>query len=399
MTEFYKILEKDKKYILGLMSGTSVDGIDAAIVEISGHGLKTVVNLIAFEIFPFPPGVQKRILALCYPDTGRVDDICRMNFYIGHLFAEAAKHVLQKSGMSASDIALIGSHGQTIYHLPRARNADPSVSRYPSTLQIGEPAVIAHETGIPTIADFRVADMAADGQGAPLVAYPDYLLFRNSVKTVGLLNIGGISNLTVLPANCTLDAVSASDTGPGNMCIDAVVREITEGREYYDISGMRAAQGTPYQPLINEWLKHSFFQLGPPKTTGREVFGNAFAMECLTACRKHGLTDNDCIATLTELTVRTITGYIAQFVANQNQIDTLYVSGGGVHNQTIMRGLSEILMDTLVEPVDNSGISSCAKEAIAFAILANEALHGKAGNLPSATGASARKILGKFVHP
>lgn len=395
MKEFYKLLDTNKKYIIGLMSGTSVDGIDAAIVEVSGHGLETTVNLIGFETFPFPSGVPQRILALCHPDTGRVDDICEMNFYIGHLFAEAVKHTLKKSGMSTSEIALIGSHGQTIHHLPR----DPNTTRYPSTLQIGEPAVIAHETGIPTIADFRVADMAAGGQGAPLVSYPDYLLFRDSVKTVGLLNIGGIANITVLPANCSPDAVSASDTGPGNMCIDAVVREITEGTERYDIAGERAARGTPYQPLIDEWLKHPFFQLQPPKTTGREMFGNTFAMECVEACRSHRLSDNDIIATLTELTVRTITDYIQQFVAEQNPIDVLYVSGGGVHNQTIMRGLGELLVGTAVEPVDNSGISSDAKEAIAFAVLANETLHGQYGNLPSATGASVRKILGKFVCP
>ena len=395
MKEFYELLKRDKKYIIGLMSGTSVDGIDAAIVEIRGHRLETAVDLIAFETFPFPPGVPQRILALCQPDTGRVDDICEMNFYIGHLFAEAVKHILRKSGMHARDIALIGSHGQTIHHLPR----DARTSRYPSTLQIGEPAVIAHETGIPTIADFRVADMAAGGQGAPLVSYPDYLLFRDSVKTTGLLNIGGIANLTVLPANGSFDSVSAADTGPGNMCIDAVVTEITEGTEHYDKAGTRAAQGTSYQPLTDEWLKHPFFQLPPPKTTGREMFGNTFAMECLATCRKHGLADNDCIATLTELTVQTITHYIAQFVTAQNPIDTLYVSGGGVHNQKIMRRLGEILADTAVEPVDNSGISADAKEAIAFAILANETLHGHSGNLPSATGASVQKILGKFVSP
>ena len=399
MQEFTELLKKHKKLVIGLMSGTSVDGIDAAIVEIAGHGLKTEVDLIAFETFPFPTGVPQRILALCHPDTGRVDDICEMNFYIGHLFAEAVKHILQKSGMSANDIALIGSHGQTIHHLPKDTNTDHNVSRYPSTLQIGEPAVIAHETGIPTIADFRVADMAAGGQGAPLVSYPDYLLFRDSLKTVGLLNIGGIANLTVLPANGTFDAVCAADTGPGNMCIDAVVTEITEGAEHYDKDGTRAAQGKAHQTLIDEWLKHPFFQLSPPKTTGREMFGNTYAMECLTACREHELSDNDCIATLTELTVQTIVGSIERFITGQNPIDRLYVSGGGVHNQTIMRRFSELLSDTAVEPVANSGISADAKAAIAFAILAHETLHGNAGNLPSATGASVRKILGKFVYP
>ena len=454
MKKFYELLKKNKKVVIGLMSGTSVDGIDAAIVEITGYGLETTVNLIAFETFPFPPDVPQRILVLCQPDTSRVDDICEMNFYIGHLFAEAVKHILQKSGMHASDIDLIGSHGQTIHHLPifnyslrrnderldfDVRSANPPAPmlqaailgkpkpiarnimeggyteetvksqtylnepqgkiKIPSTLQIGEPAVIAHETGIPTIADFRVADMAAGGQGAPLVSYPDYLLFHNTDKTVGLLNIGGIANLTVLPANGSFDSVLAADTGPGNMCIDAVVNEITDGTERYDKAGQRAAQGIPYQPLIDEWLKHPFFQLTPPKTTGREMFGHAFAMECLETCHKHNLSDNDCIATLTELTVQTIVLYIAQFVSEQHPIDRLYVSGGGVHNQTIMRRLNEVLVNTIVEPVDNSGISADAKEAIAFAILANESLHGQAGNLPSATGASARKVLGKFVCP
>ena len=432
MQEFIELLKKDKKLVIGLMSGTSVDGIDAAIVEVTGYGLETEVDLIAFETFPFPSGVPQRILALCQPDTGRVDDICEMNFYIGHLFAEAVKHILQKSGMHARDIDLIGSHGQTIHHLPGDPNTDCNANtiskmdslkrserriygnghetsdpphrtarniKKPSTLQIGEPAVIAHETGIPTIADFRVADMAAGGQGAPLVSYPDYLLFHDSEKTVGLLNIGGIANLTVLPANGTFDTVCAADTGPGNMCIDAVVSKITEGAEHYDKDGVRAAQGTAHQPLINEWLKHPFFHLSPPKTTGREMFGHTYAMECLAACREHKHSDNDCIATLTELTVQTIADYIARFITGQNPIDTLYVSGGGVHNQTIMRRLSELLSDTAVEPVDNFGISADAKEAIAFGILANETLHGNAGNLPSATGASVRKILGKFVCP
>ena len=398
MIEFYELLKKQKKYVIGLMSGTSVDGIDAAVVEITGHGLETVVNLIVFETFPFPSGVPQRILALCQPDTSRVDDICEMNFYIGHLFAEAAKHTLQKNGIHAGDIDLIGSHGQTIHHLPLFTEPQGKI-KIPSTLQIGEPAVIAHETGIPTIADFRVADMAAGGQGAPLVSYPDYLLFHSSVKTVGLLNIGGIANLTLLPANGAFDSVSAADTGPGNMCIDAAVGEITDGRERYDKAGHRAARGTPYRPLIDEWLQHPFFQLTPPKTTGREMFGYTFAMECLSACCQHNLADNDVIATLTELTVQTVALYISQFATEQNPIDILYVSGGGVHNQTIMRRLNEVLVNTTVEPVDNSGISADAKEAIAFAILANESLHGQAGNLPSATGASVRKILGKFVCP
>ena len=393
---------KNKKGVIGLMSGTSADGIDVAAVEIEGHGTATGVQLIAFDTVPFPEGVQESLLALCHPDTARVDKICEMNFRLGHLFADAVKHLLHTHGIRASDIALIGSHGQTIHHLPNAS--------YPSTLQIGEPAVIAHQTGIPTIADFRVADMAAGGQGAPLVAYPDYLLYRDKHETRALLNIGGIANITVLPANCSLEEVTASDTGPGNMVIDAVVSEITDGAERFDAGGQRAARGTPYLPLVHQWLTHPFFFQPPPKTTGRETFGITFAQTCLAQCRAHGLDDDACMATVTELTVQSIAQYVKQFLVggtsrsrlpvgepsrSRCKIDRLYISGGGAHNQTLMRGLTEVFPHTIVLPVKNSD----AKEAIAFAILANEALHGQAGNVPSATGASVRKILGKFVSP
>ena len=401
LEETYELLKRETKTrVIGLMSGTSADGIDAAVVEIEGHGVETRVALLAFETFPFPPGVREAILALCHPETGRVDDLCEMNFHLGHLFAEAVKHLLQKNDMDARDIALIGSHGQTVHHLPEGNRGKAGLS-CPSTLQIGEPAVIAHETGIPTIADFRVADVAAGGQGAPLVSYTDYLLFRDSHETIGLLNIGGIANLTVLPANASLDSVTAADTGPGNMAIDAVVSEITGGRERYDAAGQRAALGTAYQPLIDEWLKHSFFQLAPPKTTGRELFGSAFVATALAECRTHGLDDNACIATLTELTVQSIALFIHRFVNCRRRvlIDRLYVSGGGAHNLTLMKRLSEVLPDTSVAPIDRTGMRGDAKEAIAFAILANEALHGNSGNIPTATGASVRKILGKFVWP
>jgi len=397
MKAFYELLKSDKKRVIGLMSGTSADGIDAAVVEIEGHGMETHIALLAFETFPFPPGVQEAILTLCEPETGHVDDVFELNFYIGHVFAVSVKHLLQKSDMDASDIALIGSHGQTVHHLPEG-SGKAMLSR-PSTLQIGEPAVIAHETGIPTIADFRVADVAAGGQGAPLVAYTDYLLFRDSHETIALLNIGGIANLTVIPANGPLDSVSAADTGPGNMAIDVVVSEITGGSQRYDAAGQRAASGPAYQPLIDEWLKHPFFQRVPPKTTGRELFGSAFAAIALAECRAHGLDDNACIATLTELTVQSIAQFIEQFVAVKTPIDTLYVSGGGVHNLTLMKRLSQILPDTHVAPVDSAGMRGDAKEAIAFAILANEALHGNSGNIPTATGAAVPKILGKFVCP
>ena len=404
LQDLQDLQDKNKKRVIGLMSGTSADGIDVAAVEIEGHGIATRVQLMAFDTVRFPEGVRENILALCHPDTARVDKICEMNFRLGYLFADAVKHLLHTHGIPASDIALIGSHGQTIHHLPNAA--------YPSTLQIGEPAVIAHETGIWTIADFRVADMAAGGQGAPLVAYPDYLLYRDKHETRGLLNMGGIANITVLPANCALEGVTASDTGPGNMVMDAVVSEITDGAERFDAGGQRAARGTAYLPLVHEWLTHHFFSQPPPKTTGRETFGITFAQTCLAQCRAQGLDDDACIATVTELTVQSIAQYVKQFLSvgepSQSRcgagftgftrfagIDRLYISGGGAHNQTLMRRLTEVFPHTIVLPVENSD----AKEAIAFAILANEALHGQAGNVPSATGASVRKVLGKFVSP
>ncbi len=386
MRQFYELLKQDKKYVIGLMSGTSADGIDAALVEIEGVGLATRAALIAFETVPFPDGMRDRILACCQPDTGTVDAICELNFELGHLFASAVKGLLQHTGIPASAIALIGSHGQTIQHLPPR-----------STLQIGEPAVIAHETGIPTIADFRVADMAAGGQGAPLIAYPDYLLFRSRTETIGLLNIGGIANLTVLPANCVLEDVRASDTGPGNMVIDAVIAKITGGTQPYDTAGTLAASGTISTPLLDAWLRHSFFSKVPPKTTGREMFGVAFASECVADCQAHGLDDAGTVATVTELTVQSIVEYLGRFVPEK--LDKLYISGGGAQNLTLMKGLTTALPDSTVAPVDCTGVPADAKEAIAFAILANETLHGEAGNVPTATGASVRKILGKWVFP
>ena len=220
MKPFYDLLQKEKKKIIGLMSGTSADGVDVAIVEIMGLGLTTEIDLIAFETIPYQPEIRDRIFDLFNVETARVDEICTMNFVLGKLFAESTLAVLEKVGIAPREIDLIGSHGQTIHHMP----STPA----PATLQIGEPAVIAHETGIPTIADFRVADVAAGGEGAPLIAYPDFLLFHHSTHTIGLLNIGGIANLTVLPAGCGIEAVQASDTGPGNMILDACVEKITD---------------------------------------------------------------------------------------------------------------------------------------------------------------------------
>ena len=391
MKPFYNLLQKETKKVIGLMSGTSADGVDVALVEIAGAGLNTEIELIAFETIPYKYEIRTRIFNLFRVETARVDEICTMNFVLGKLFAESTLALLEKVGIAPTQVDLIGSHGQTIHHMPSAA--------VPATLQIGEPAVIAHETGIPTIADFRVADIAAGGEGAPLIAYPDYLLFHNRTQTIGLLNIGGIANLTVLPAGCGIDAVHASDTGPGNMVLDACVEKITGGAKQFDENGELARQGIVRKDLLETWLAHPFFELHPPKTTGREMFGTTFADAYLQQIKARGISEFDGLATLTALTFESIARYYKCFVAAKTPLDILYVSGGGAQNPLMMRGLAEALDPIPVVDVAEKGISGDAKEAIAFAILANEAVHGNFGNVPNATGAACGKVLGKFVCP
>ena len=395
MNPFYTLPQKHKKTVIGLMSGTSADGVDVALVDITGSGLTTEIELIAFETIPYKPEIRARIFDLFNVETARVDEICEMNFVLGRLFAESTLMVLEKSGVSPTQVDLIGSHGQTIHHMPSAST--------PATLQIGEPAVIAHETGIPTIADFRVADIAAGGEGAPLIAYPDYLLFHSPTQTIGLLNIGGIANLTVLPAGKGIEAVHASDTGPGNMILDACVEKMTNGEKQFDENGNLARKGTVCKPLLDKWLTHPFFALTPPKTTGREMFGTTFADNCWQQIQTHRISEFDGLATLTAFTVESISRYYKDFVAGNTPLDILYVSGGGAQNPLMMEGLAKKFQPIpVVAPVVNSaekGILGDAKEAIGFAILANEAVHGNFSNVPNATGATCRKVLGKFVYP
>ena len=400
MKSFHQLLQKPTKKVIGLMSGTSVDGVDAALVEIRGYGLETQIELLAFHSHPFAPEVRNRIFDLFQPETSRIDEICQMNFLIGEVFAEAALAVVRKAELEVEEIDLIGSHGQTVYHLPPQAGAE----YVPSTLQIGEPAVIAHRTGIPTVANFRVADLAAGGQGAPLVPYVDFLLFRGADRTVALQNIGGISNVTLIPAPVTGSSrtgaaasdVLASDTGPGNMIIDSVMEILTEGNEKYDKAGQFAAQGSVCKSLLSEWLQHPFISAPPPKTTGREVFGRQFADQATQQAEDQNVRQADLVATLTAFTAQSIFEYYRRFLFPHHSVDEIYISGGGSHNLTLMQYLKELFQPIPLLPIDSIGISSDAKEAIAFAILANEAVHGNPTNLPQVTGASQPTVLGTF---
>ncbi len=376
------------------MAGTSFDGITAAVVQVTGCGTETRVLLREHATFPYDSEIKTALLDVSASKRCSVGTISELNFVIGELFAEAARKITEQAGLKFSDIDVIGSHGQTIYHCPL-----PSETTWgaPSTLQIGEPCVIAERSGVTTVADFRTRDIAAGGIGAPLVPYVDFILFGSEEKSRLMLNLGGIANVTVLPKGGAIDDVVAFDTGPGNMLIDSVVREITQGAEEFDRDGKKAAAGTIHEGLVDELLNHEYFKTVPPKSTGRELFGTKFLSLILEKAESLGLCDNDLVATVTALTPRTVEDACRRFIFPTVAVDELIISGGGTKNETLVRLLKECLDPIAVVYSDDFGISSSAKEAVAFAVLANETLCGGSANLPGATGARRRTILGKII--
>ncbi|MCS6861819.1 MAG: anhydro-N-acetylmuramic acid kinase [Abditibacteriales bacterium] len=379
--------QKQTHTVLGLMSGTSVDGMDAAVVEVEGAGETLRARLRYFLTVPFPEDVRQRVLRLC--QGGDVREVCTLNFVLGELFADAALRAVADSGLRTNDVDLIGSHGQTVCHLPQQR----------ATLQIGEPAVIAERTGITTVAEFRYRDIAAGGEGAPLVPYVDYLLFRHPEKNRIVQNIGGIANLTFLPAGGTLDDVRAFDTGPGNMVIDECVRLLTDGEKQFDEDGRRAAQGIVDEAWLNQLMQHPFFHRPPPKSTGREDFGRHFAEEFVQRGQQRGLSANDIIATATALTAESIAHSYRTLRETQHATreTEIILGGGGAFNPTLRRMLQQRVAPMRVLTHEDFGYHSGAKEAMAFAILAHETVMGAANNVPRATGAKRRVVLGKIV--
>lgn len=393
--ELTQLTRKETKRVVGLMSGTSVDGIDAALVEITGSGLGTQTKLIAFENYPIDPTISDSIFALFRPESGSVDGVCHMNFVMGELFGYAANRIIQKAGLSNKDVDLIGSHGQTIYHVPFPQST--GVVTTASTLQIGEPAVIAERTGITTVANFRTRDMAVGGQGAPLVPYVDYILFRHQNIARAIQNIGGIGNVTYLPAGATLDQVLAFDTGPGNMVIDSLVKMMTGGRESFDRDGRIAATGQVSSILLAELMQHPYIPLHPPKSTGRELFGEQFTHELVAKGMRMGVTGPDLVATATAFTAESIASHYRRYLSLNGPVQEVVIGGGGSYNPTLLGMLRERLAPAKVLTHEDLGISSDAKEAIAFAILANETIHGLTSNVPSATGARKAVVLGSIT--
>lgn len=384
MDRLQTLKAKKQRRIVGLMSGTSADGIDAALVEVEGAGPGTRVRVLAFETLALDEGLRQGVFALFGEGTS-LDELCQLNVALGEAFARAALGVIRVAGLEAAAVDLIGSHGQTVRHLPSGRP--------PSTLQIGEPAVIAQHTGIVTIADFRPADMALGGQGAPLVPLVDALLFGHGLRGRAMLNIGGIANATILPAGGEAAQAWAFDLGPGNALIDGAAARFSGGREACDRDGRGAAAGKVNEQVLAGLLAHPFLHLSPPKSTGREQFGAAYLEELFG---RHALEPADWLATLTAFTARSIAQGLGRFALTRTAVDEVWVSGGGAHNPVLMAQLRADLPGMKVGALDELGISVDAKEAVAFAVLANETLMERPGNLPAATGARRPAVLGKI---
>ncbi|MBP1966277.1 anhydro-N-acetylmuramic acid kinase [Paenibacillus aceris] len=411
------LLNQNPLTVAGIMSGTSLDGIDVAIVRIDGCGVDAKVRLLHFESFSYEEEVREKLKQLCSIDHSNVALLCGMNFAIAERFADAVLQTAAAAGMGMADIDLISTHGQTVWHIPVADETDPYLPK--STLQIGDLSVIAKRTGIPVVGDFRTADMAVGGQGAPLAPYGDFIMFRDAAKGRILQNIGGIGNCTAIPAQGTeeisnpakesasvtatthVDASNliAFDTGPGNMIMDQVVYELSEGKLTYDADGAWAARGQVHIELLEEMLAHPYFAQLPPKTTGRELFGKAYTAAWLKTALDRGLAHEDIVATATAFTAYSIARAYQDFVFPHCAIAEVIVSGGGARNHTLLSMLQELLPQQAILTSDELGISGDAKEAILFALLGNDWIHGVPNNLPSATGAERPTIMGKLALP
>ena len=391
MRQLQELWQKDTLRVIGLMSGTSADGMDAALVDISGHGLDTRIKTLGFVSLPYTDQVRSEILRLAGGQLGGSRDLCLFSFLLGQLSLDACRAVCQQAGVSPDTVDLVGSHGQTLYHIPTAEN----YCGYPvrGTLQLGEASVICEGLGCPAVSDFRVRDMAAGGQGAPLVPYAEYLLYRREGQTVALQNIGGIGNITILPKGGTPDDTYAFDTGPGNMVMDQIVERITHGSQRYDEGGQLAAQGKCSEELLAFLLRDPYLKKPLPKTTGREFYGADYVDALMDKAAELGLTAVDILATATRFTAECIRIAVADFCPDKP--DYLVIGGGGSRNPTLLEDIRALLsMPVLVN--EDLGFDSEAKEAIAFAILANECVHGVANNVPSVTGAKHPIVMGKI---
>ncbi len=377
--------------VVGLMSGTSGDGVDAALVEISRRRADLRVNMMAFHALAYTRSLQQRVLEASV--AGTVAELCHLNALLGEWFANAALGVIRSAGLHPHDIDLIGSHGQTMHHLPHGIR-DAGVGAIRSTLQIGEPAVIAERTGITTVANFRPRDLAAGGQGAPLAPGVHALLFRHPRQARLVVNLGGISNVTYLPPGRGVDGLVAFDTGPANMVLDGLIVRLTNGRVSMDRDGRLACRGQVDGRLLAKLLAHPYLSLAPPKSTGREVFGAKLINDLLAIQQTRHLSIEDLLATCSRWTAEAV-GTARRWIPSR--VDEVIVGGGGVRNRAIMCHLADVFSSIPVRPLEAHGWDSKAIEAVAFALLAYQTATGQCGNVPAVTGARHPAILGCVV--
>ncbi len=375
--------EYSDMYIVGLISGTSADGIDAALVKIEGTPPALQVELIKHLTIDYDPVLRAEIFACFRPETGTVDRLCRLNVTLGEAYAAAILSIIAAAGFEPTQIDLVASHGQAVWY------------ELPGVLTLGEPAVIAERTGITTISNFRARDIAAGGRGAPLVSYLDWLLFRHPTRARVIVNIGGIGNLTALPPLDSSADPLTFDTGPGNMIIDYCVSRATDGAQAYDRDGQIAARGHIHDGLLSELMAHAYITQPPPKTTGRETFGTQFGAYIWDRAQLLNLTTDHLIATVTAFTAATIAAACQKFVPFA--VDELYVAGGGSFNPTLLSMLQTRVASARVHIHDELGIPATAKECVLFALLGYETWHGRPGALPVFTGASHPTILGSIT--
>jgi anhydro-N-acetylmuramic acid kinase len=379
--------------VVGLMSGTSVDGIDAAVVDVQESGDELRLRVLSYHETPHDEALRLRVHTLFDPAASRTDELCEVNFLLGEAFAAAGRAALERAGVAAD---LIASHGQTVWH-----QVTPD-GRVTSTLQLGEPSVIAERLGVTVVADFRPRDVAAGGQGAPLASYPDVLLFSDPTRVRAIQNLGGIGNVTYLPpvddalrASKRPTAALAFDTGPANALIDHAVWRLTDGTRQYDVDGAMAAAGRVDESLLAELLADPYFALPPPKSTGRELFGAQYADPAIDRALARGLEPNGVVATLTALTVRSIGDAYRRFLPRQP--DQVVLGGGGSRNPTLRRWLGEALAPAELLDHDAFGLPSTGREAIYFAVMGYQALHGRPNTVPAGTGARHPVVMGKLV--
>jgi len=391
MKRLERLLKKKKRKVVGLLSGTSADGIDACLVEIDHSRPKLKIKELGFKTYPFPEIVRKKILRVSAPAFQNLDEVLRLNMAMGEYFASAALSLIKDAGYDAQQVDLIGSHGQTIRHLPQEVLRLKKKVR--ATFQMGELSVIAQRTSLVTVGDFRTPDMASGGQGAPLAPLGHFLLFSNKSFSQVILNLGGIANFTILPKNCKLKDVWGFDTGPCNVILDTLARRLF--RKKYDRDGKIASSGKVSQNLLKKLKRHKYFRLFPPKSTGREDFDEIF----IKRIAESKLSPQDLVATASELIVWSIWNAYRRYVEPHYKIEELIISGGGVHNKHLLQRLSELFYPVEIITSDKAGYDPDAVEAIVFALLADQTINEAPGGLKKVTGASKDAILGKICLP